>query len=89
MCVPAVALAVMPMFLLPLMVFSGFFVNSSTIPPYFNWCAPPHHAIIREMRPSWPCAHPCVLLPWCMHAWSGLTRLRVWVWVGVGEWEWE
>ena len=25
------------MFLLPLMVFSGFFVNSGTIPPYFWW----------------------------------------------------
>ncbi|PNH12086.1 ABC transporter G family member 1, partial [Tetrabaena socialis] len=33
----SVALSVMPMFLLPLMVFSGFFVNSNTIPPYFAW----------------------------------------------------
>ncbi|PNW85044.1 hypothetical protein CHLRE_03g169300v5 [Chlamydomonas reinhardtii] len=33
----SVALSVMPMFLLPLMVFSGFFVNSDTIPPYFTW----------------------------------------------------
>lgn len=33
----ATALAVMPMILMPLMVFSGFFVNSSTIPPYFIW----------------------------------------------------
>lgn len=32
-----VALTVMPVFLLPLMVFSGFFVNSETIPPYFVW----------------------------------------------------
>jgi hypothetical protein len=33
----AVALSVIPVFLLPLMVFSGFFVNSNSIPPYFNW----------------------------------------------------
>ena len=26
-----------PLFLLPLMVFSGFFVNSGSIPPYFWW----------------------------------------------------
>eukprot|EP00128_Syssomonas_multiformis_P002226 Colp12_sorted_trinity150504_noHs@14765 len=33
----AVALAVLPMILLPLMIFSGFFVNTETIPPYFDW----------------------------------------------------
>ena len=31
------ALTIMPLFLLPLMVFSGFFVNSDSIPPYFWW----------------------------------------------------
>lgn len=31
------ALTVMPMILLPLMVFSGFFVQSDSIPPYFSW----------------------------------------------------
>jgi hypothetical protein len=33
----AIALAVMPAILLPLMVFSGFFVNTNSIPPYFTW----------------------------------------------------
>lgn len=33
----AIAISVMPMVILPLMVFSGFFVNSNAIPPYFNW----------------------------------------------------
>lgn len=33
----AVALSVMPMFLLPLMVFSGFFVNSKTLGWWFRW----------------------------------------------------
>ncbi|KAG2499376.1 hypothetical protein HYH03_002951 [Edaphochlamys debaryana] len=33
----SMALSVAPMFLLPLMVFSGFFVNSKSIPPYFTW----------------------------------------------------
>jgi len=33
----AVALAVTPMALMPLMIFSGFFVNSSTIPVFLNW----------------------------------------------------
>ncbi|KAJ9505495.1 hypothetical protein QJQ45_028204, partial [Haematococcus lacustris] len=32
-----VALAVMPMFLMPLMIFSGFFVNSSTLGWWFRW----------------------------------------------------
>lgn len=32
-----VALAVMPVILLPLLLFSGLFVNSNTIPVYFNW----------------------------------------------------
>jgi hypothetical protein len=32
-----VALAVMPMLLLPLMVFGGFFVNTNSIPAYFSW----------------------------------------------------
>jgi len=32
-----VALAMSPMILLPLMLFSGFFLNSNSIPPYFNW----------------------------------------------------
>jgi ABC-type multidrug transport system permease subunit len=32
-----VALAVTPMALLPLMIFSGLFVNNDTIPPYFDW----------------------------------------------------
>ncbi len=27
----------MPMFLLPLMVFGGFFVNTNSIPVYFSW----------------------------------------------------
>lgn len=45
----SVALAVMPMFLLPLLIFSGFFVNSSTIPPYFNWIqyiSPMHYGFV-------------------------------------------
>ncbi|KXZ56662.1 hypothetical protein GPECTOR_1g597 [Gonium pectorale] len=45
----SVALSVMPMFLLPLMVFSGFFVNSNTIPPYFSWIqyiSPMHYGFI-------------------------------------------
>jgi len=33
----SVAMTVMPLFLLPLMVFSGFFVNSDTLPKYFAW----------------------------------------------------
>jgi len=33
----AVALAVVPMFLMPLMIFSGFFVNSQTSPAFLNW----------------------------------------------------
>lgn len=33
----AIAMNVMPMVILPLMVFSGFFVNANAIPPYFNW----------------------------------------------------
>mmetsp|Transcript_26239 Transcript_26239/g.42976 ORF Transcript_26239/g.42976 Transcript_26239/m.42976 type:complete len:702 (-) Transcript_26239:333-2438(-) len=33
----SVALAVAPMLILPLMVFSGFFVNNGGIPVYFNW----------------------------------------------------
>jgi len=32
-----VALAASPMVLLPLMLFSGYFLNSNTIPPYFDW----------------------------------------------------
>lgn len=31
------ALAVTPMVLLPLMIFSGLFVNNSSIPVYFDW----------------------------------------------------
>jgi len=33
----AVALAVVPMFLMPLMIFSGFFVNSDTSPVFLSW----------------------------------------------------
>jgi ABC-type multidrug transport system permease subunit len=33
----AVALAVVPMFLMPLMIFSGFFVNSETSPAFLQW----------------------------------------------------
>jgi hypothetical protein len=33
----SIALAVVPMVILPLMVFSGFFVNTNSIPPYFTW----------------------------------------------------
>ncbi|MEW5318453.1 MAG: hypothetical protein WDW38_009674 [Sanguina aurantia] len=33
----SVALAVMPMFIMPLMIFSGFFVNSDSLHPYFHW----------------------------------------------------
>ena len=33
----AVALAVLPVILLPLLLFSGLFVNTKTIPVYFNW----------------------------------------------------
>ncbi|MEW5304769.1 MAG: hypothetical protein WDW36_007357 [Sanguina aurantia] len=33
----AVALAVMPMFMMPLMIFSGFFVNMDSLHPYFHW----------------------------------------------------
>lgn len=33
----AVALAVLPVILLPLLLFSGLFVNTNTIPVYFNW----------------------------------------------------
>jgi hypothetical protein len=32
-----VALAASPMIMLPLMLFSGFFLNSNSIPPYFDW----------------------------------------------------
>lgn len=31
------ALAVLPVILLPLLLFSGLFVNSNSIPVYFNW----------------------------------------------------
>lgn len=31
------ALTILPLFLLPLMLFAGFFVNSESIPPYFWW----------------------------------------------------
>ena len=37
LCAAQMAMTVMPVFMLPLMIFSGFFVNSGTIPPYFNW----------------------------------------------------
>jgi len=33
----SVALSVTPMILLPLMIFSGFFVNNGGIPVYFDW----------------------------------------------------
>jgi len=33
----AIALAIVPMLLMPLMVFSGFFVNSATSPEFLNW----------------------------------------------------
>jgi len=33
----AVALAVVPMFLMPLMIFSGFFVNAGTSPVFLQW----------------------------------------------------
>jgi len=33
----AVALAVVPMLLMPLMIFSGFFVNAQTSPAFLNW----------------------------------------------------
>jgi ATP-binding cassette subfamily G (WHITE) protein 1 len=33
----AVALAVVPMFLMPLMIFSGFFVNAATSPAFLQW----------------------------------------------------
>jgi hypothetical protein len=32
-----VALAVLPVILLPLLLFSGLFVNTNSIPVYFNW----------------------------------------------------
>jgi hypothetical protein len=32
-----VALAFLPLILLPLMIFSGLFVNNDSIPVYFNW----------------------------------------------------
>jgi hypothetical protein len=32
-----VAVAILPMIILPLMVFSGFFVNADAIPVYFSW----------------------------------------------------
>lgn len=32
-----VALAASPMIMLPLMLFSGFFLNANSIPPYFEW----------------------------------------------------
>ena len=44
-----VAMAVMPMFLLPLMVFSGFFVQSDSIPVYFRWIqwiSPMHYGFV-------------------------------------------
>eukprot|EP00127_Corallochytrium_limacisporum_P002802 Clim_evm15s141 gene=Clim_evmTU15s141 len=33
----AVANAILPLIILPLMIFSGFFVNDDNIPPYFDW----------------------------------------------------
>ena len=33
----SIALAVAPMITLPLMLFSGFFLNQDSIPPYFDW----------------------------------------------------
>jgi hypothetical protein len=32
-----VAMAILPMFLMPLMIFCGYFVNADSIPPYFIW----------------------------------------------------
>lgn len=34
---PGVALAITPLTLIPLMMFSGFYVNTENIPPYFVW----------------------------------------------------
>jgi len=49
----AVALAVVPMFLMPLMIFSGFFVNDATSPVFLNWIkyiSPMKYAFVALIR---------------------------------------
>jgi ABC-type multidrug transport system permease subunit len=48
-----VALAVLPVILLPLLLFSGLFVNTDSIPVYFNWIkyiSPMYYAFIGMME---------------------------------------
>jgi ABC-type multidrug transport system permease subunit len=49
----AIALAVLPVILLPLLLFSGLFVNTNSIPVYFNWIkyiSPMFYAFVGMMK---------------------------------------